>query len=453
MIGRLLKNTRGNVAVMTALILPLLLGFASAGVDFQRLNHNRNSLQELADTLALRGAREFLLANASASQIESVLKAAMGNGLADQFDLDQVSFNVVVNMEETSVAVSLKHPAPNMLLFSHLPSLNSPIGVDSTAAAYGGMKVCVVAIEDSADGAIEAKWSAQLSADECTIISNSSSPSGIDVSGSAKLSAGKICSAGGKRGDASNYDPLPTTDCPVYEDPLSERTPPTVGMCDETDLELGDKSFAVAMAALSDSFAEYAAARYDDDDDDDDDSYTPKQNYTTYDLEPGVFCGGISIASNADVQLAPGVYVIKDGPLNVSMGAHLTGEDVSFYLEGDDAVFNFGPDSKISLEASKNGPLAGILFFEDRNAPIGRKHRIMSDDARVLLGTFYLPRGVLHVSSLLPIADQSAYTVIVSRGLELTGSPTLVLNSDYASSDVPVPAGVGPVGGGVRLRE
>ena len=179
----------------------------------------------------------------------------------------------------------------------------------------------------------------------------------------------------------------------------------------------------------------------------------PTSMHDKFTLDPGVYCGGLTIASDADVTLNPGIYIIKDGPLKFNIGSIVTGEDVSFYLVGDDSTFYFGPDAKISLKAQKTGPLAGILFFEDQNAPLGRTHRILSDDARTLLGTFYLPRGTLSVATLLPVADQSAYTVIIANKIAMTGSPTLVLNTDYALSDVPVPDGVGPVGGSVFLRQ
>ena len=56
----------------------------------------------------------------------------------------------------------------------------------------------------------------------------------------------------------------------------------------------------------------------------------------------------------------------------------------------------------------------GILIFDDRGSKAD-KHRIYSDNARKLLGTIYLPNGVLYVDANKPIADQSAYTVIVAR--------------------------------------
>jgi hypothetical protein len=143
---------------------------------------------------------------------------------------------------------------------------------------------------------------------------------------------------------------------------------------------------------------------------------------------------------------------MKDGPLIAELGARLVGENVGFYLTGDTSTFIFGPESIISLSAPTDGEMSGLPFFEDRLAPDDRLHQILSSNARTLIGTIYLPRGILSVASLRPVASESAYTAIVAKKLSLIGSPTLVLNADYADTDVPVPDGVGPTGGTVRLR-
>ena len=91
----------------------------------------------------------------------------------------------------------------------------------------------------------------------------------------------------------------------------------------------------------------------------------------------------------------------------------------------------------------KNGVMAGLLFFEDRNGGGKPKHVILSNFARVLLGTVYLPRGVLTIDADQPIADQSAYTAIIAYGIELKSGPHLVLNTNYNETDVPVPDGIG----------
>ena len=105
------------------------------------------------------------------------------------------------------------------------------------------------------------------------------------------------------------------------------------------------------------------------------------------------------------------------------------------------------------MTAPKDGLLAGILFFEDRDAPLDRIHRIQSADAREFLGTFYLSRGILNIDADAPVADASAYTAIVVRELNVRNFATLVLNANYGATDVPAPNGVGPVAGEVFLRD
>ena len=78
-------------------------------------------------------------------------------------------------------------------------------------------------------------------------------------------------------------------------------------------------------------------------------------------------------------------------------------------------------------------------------------YRILSDNARMLLGTIYMPQGRLIIDANKPIADKSAYTVLVVQRIDLHSGPNLILNSDYSATDVPVPPGVGPYGNSVKL--
>ena len=464
-----IKDIRGNVAVTAAVILPLLLAFAGGGIDFYRWGNEQSQLQELADSLALRGAREFLLANSTPAQVETVVKSTLVNGVAESFGFSSdLKIEVVANLQDLSVSVRLAKTANKALILTKFEPYKSGLDLTSTAVARGGQEVCVIALEDRGAGAIAGYVGAELNAGGCSIISNSTSPDGIVMSGQSMLSASTICSAGGVFGGNRAFTPSPILDCPVYEDPLRERQQPAVGTCDEVDLVVGTQSKDTALAAWRESVGEAQETRANGSgngskpqnknsttDANTDTSTTnndTSMQRTQYTLDPGVYCGGIVVASDADLRLNPGIYIMKDGPLYVDRGAHLTGENVSFYFEGDTSTFFFQEDSKISLTATKDGLLAGILFFEDRNAPLNRQHVILSNDARLLLGTIYLSRGIFFVETFLPIADQSAYTVIVANKVYLDGMPTLVLNSDYSSTDIPVPDGVGPVGGTVALR-
>ncbi|QCK87364.1 hypothetical protein E8L99_17170 [Phreatobacter aquaticus] len=197
-------------------------------------------------------------------------------------------------------------------------------------------------------------------------------------------------------------------------DPLSARPAPYVGGCNQTNLVVSGISMT---------------------------------------LRPGVYCGGLKITQGANVRLAPGEYIIKDGSLWVDGGASLSGSYVGFYLTGNASTIRFAAQSTISLSAPRDGALASLLFFEDRAAPVGRRHLISSDDARLLLGTIYLPNGRLRVDANKPVADQSAYTIIVARWMELDAGPNLIMNSSYGATDVPVPNNIGVVGTQVQLSE
>lgn len=181
----LLKDRRGNIAVMTALLAPLMLAFAGGGVDFYRWSNQRAELKELADMLATRGAREFLLANATASQIRSVLKSAVDHGAADNFDLGAFVMDVGVDMTNAAVSVTLVQPPKPGLLLTKVSPYKEDISIRSTAVARGGMNVCVVALEESASGAVSAQLNAKLTARECAIMSNSTSTLGVVASGGA----------------------------------------------------------------------------------------------------------------------------------------------------------------------------------------------------------------------------------------------------------------------------
>jgi hypothetical protein len=194
-------------------------------------------------------------------------------------------------------------------------------------------------------------------------------------------------------------------DCPAQPDPLADRPPPPVGPCTETQKLVieADRS-----------------------------------------LTPGSYCGGIEIKKNARVTLNQGIYVIKDGQLKVDDTATLYGRNVSFYFTGTNANFDFLSSSTVDLGAPKDGPMAGILFYGDRNAPDTREYKITSDNARMLLGTLYIPQGFFTIDAKQPVADKSAYTAIVARRIDLKHSPSLTLNTNYHATDVPVPQGLGP---------
>lgn len=121
----------------------------------------------------------------------------------------------------------------------------------------------------------------------------------------------------------------------------------------------------------------------------------------------------------------------------------LTGDGVTIFFTGIDGRMELDGTSTTSLKAPVSGPTAGMLLFQDRAMAL-TEYEISSKSAAQLLGTIYLPNGHLKVKASGKVADQSAFTVIVVKSMEVGAKTKMYLNSNYSSTSVPVPAGLGP---------
>jgi hypothetical protein len=128
------------------------------------------------------------------------------------------------------------------------------------------------------------------------------------------------------------------------------------------------------------------------------------------------------------------------------------------YFTGEDAVFHFRSNAEVELEAPSTGVMAGLLVFQDREGGEEEEEEeaevnftIETNFTRKLVGTIYVARGNLLIDADNEVADESAYTALVVQRLKLLSGPNLVLNTDYDETTVPVPNGLGPSKGVLRL--
>ncbi|MCG8441757.1 MAG: pilus assembly protein TadG-related protein [Caulobacterales bacterium] len=395
--------------MMMSLLTPALIAMVGGTMEVSVWTMQRQSMQHAADAAALWAAKGMALANVTKSETQSVAE----NVVRAEYNRFKEPVTVTVSIDGDAHAVEVTVSQPHVRIFSELlPIKTGAISVRAEARLVGGDNICVIGLDEQASGTVSLDSNARMSASNCGIYSNSTSGSGLKSYSNALLHAKFTCSAGGYDGGSGNFAPTPVTDCPPIDDPLVNRAAPPIGACDETNMVVKDK---------------------------------------TQTLYPGVYCGGLTVDGNAEVWLSEGVYVMLDGPLVVDSNARLEGEHVGFYFSGNKSVSRFASNAVINLSAPRDGGMAGLLFFEDRNSKANRKFEILSNYARELLGTIYLPKGRLFIDADTPVADKSAFTVIVARRLELYSGPNLVLNTDYGMTDVPVPEGVGPVAGDVVL--
>lgn len=404
-----LRCRAGGVSTIFGFSFLVLLGFAGSAVDLANLNMQKTNLQGVADRSALAAARELRLANVTNA---SILQAANNFALAHAGG-NPITFDGSVSTDRTSITVKLSHSV-NTILMQYLGPSQVTIGATATAKIVGGSPICMIGLNATASNTIYLEHSATLNASTCAVYSNSSSSNAINAKNAAKLTTAVSCVVGGYSGAPASFTPTPQTNCPAIPDPLASRAGPTPGACTYNKLSITSGAQSIL---------------------------------------PGTYCGGLKIAGGANVTAQPGVYIIQDGPLSVSGNATLSGVGAGFYFTGTGAVINFTGDSNISLTAPDTGPMAGMLFFEDGGAAPGQIHTISSDNAHILLGTVYLPRGTLTVGSTGLIAEKSAFTIVVADKLTFTAGPTMVLNTNYGATTVPVPNGLGSTGQNTVLSQ
>lgn len=410
------RSTSGSVILIFALAVPVLLGFAGAAVDYGTWIKQRSLLQSAADAAAMAAAREL-----SVSTYEQARMQAIAERWAKTYyvtDAAALGLTIAVAPQDngTSVQVQLRHDR-KQVLSGILGLLPGHIGASSVATLRGQRKLCVIALDPTSRQTIYLKSNSWLTAKECDVHSNSTSSNGVESDSGIQVTAERVCSGGGFSGGGQFFGSK-ETDCRKVEDPIADRAPPSIGACKPpADTSIVDKGRAGARHTLS----------------------------------PGTYCGGLFIGGNSVVTFSPGEYVIKDGPLVVDSNADVRGDGVGFYLTGTGSIFEFLSNARISLDAPRSGPLAGLLFFEDRAAPLLREHSIKTNYASNMTGTVYLPRGRFVVDATNDVAQQSAFTVIVTQQLLLTANPKLTLNTKYGATTVPVPKGLGQTDGDIYL--
>jgi len=239
------SDTRGNIAMIFALCLVPLLAGAGGAVDYGVWVHQKQELQSIADEAALTAARELYVANTSAAQAEAAAK----NSTKQPTTFDgALTIKTSANVAQGTVEVVITQPGKSY--FSPIAMAPPTISVTAVARAFGGSRICVLAMDEKASTALNMSMEGQITAPTCAIYSNATSTSGIDVNNKALLTAEFICSAGGAGGDPSAYDPSATTDCPIVEDPLAARPAPSVGSCDHNNLKMMNKPNSAAKTLL-----------------------------------------------------------------------------------------------------------------------------------------------------------------------------------------------------------
>ncbi len=414
---RMARDERGVALPPAAIGILMVLGITGMAVEAGQIYLTDASLQSAADAAAIAGARALPDTDAVHGAVyrtaeQSLPSGSHGTALSDsdvvlgRLDLETHLFTQAdgpANAVRVTVRRSMAGGNPVPTVFSRLFGVSSVDLMAESVAAKIRDPICLLALDPAGPAAVTVGPDAVIAAANCTVQANSGAARAIALEPGATITAETICTQRGQPGPG--FQPTPDRCTPVADPLAGMLSPPVAGApCDYAETVIGPG---------------------------------------THQLSPGVYCGRLAIGGGAMVTFLPGIYAIRDGAFVVEGGADVAGAGVAFHLAGGESVLSFKRDATVRFSAPTVGPLAGLLFFEDRADTAGAEHHIGGTSQSHFEGVVYLPNGVVRIDSEGPINGGADFSVFIARAFEIGPGSRFLLNSDYAASSVPLPAGLG----------
>lgn len=398
------RDRRGATAIVFAVAAPTVAILVCGAVDLFSLTTDRSQMQDAADAAALDAAKQLGIGtqNGIAARADSFVQTQIPQVM------QRVPYQVTTTFSPDNSQVTVKLDGHRDSFFgSLLPPGGWDIHVSATAATLGLTPLCVLA-SGGGSQAIQMGDQSQATAATCLVQSNAD----IAVTNSAQLTAGIVQASGQASGAIT---PQAQTGAPAISDPFASMAinTPLLNLC--TPIPNLTAGLNILLAT------------------------------------PTPYCGNITVRQGQTLQLVSGgTYYFHAGQLQLQQNAVLQGTNVTLIFDST-AQFQFDDTSSIDLTGAQSGPYAGFVVMTTRDN-VGT-FEISSDSARRLEGTVYIPSATLKVTGTNNrVADQSAWTVVVAKSIQMSGSPNLVINANYASSSVPVPNGVGNTGAVAKVK-
>ena len=367
---------RGTVAVLAALCVTGILGFAALSLDAALLHQDRRAAQAAADAAALAAAGN-LFANWRANQgldpagaaANEALAAAAANGFAN----DGVHSTVTVNIPPQSgdhvgqagyvevIVLQFQQRAFSAIWGS------DPVPVRARAVARGlwvPVNNGIIVLDPTSSGSLTSNGGSSVTTNAKVIV-DSNSPSATVVTGGGVLTApefditgvpGTSTSGGGVINGTILDGQVPTPDPLAY---LPEPDPSTMTKQSNKTVKL--------------------------------------QNQGSLSLQPGVYQGGIQV-TGGNLTLAPGIYYMDGGGFSFSGTGSLSALGVLIVnapQSNSDTVSITGSGT-INLSPPTTGIYQGISLWQIRAST--NTLTVAGGGSGSVTGTFYAQHGTLKTS-------------------------------------------------------
>lgn len=418
------SNEAGQVLLLTALAMIVLIGFLALATDVGYGRYVKRNMQKAADAGAIGGATELIY------NVGNIDFGAKRDTSLNGFTHNQEGVIVTVNHPPLSgrfiglpeyVEVIIAQDQPTF--FAKIFNITS-YKVSARAVAYGGLKPntqadgCIFTLDPDGSPSFHVGGNNTSLVVNCGIVVNSNSDNcALLIAGNSTVNATGISVVGNSCVEGSNTDVTPAPEeGTAASDPLSYLVPPPPPTsCDHTNLNLHDNAT----------------------------------------LQPGVYCGGIRTTSTGlTVTFQPGLYTLWNGGLDIHAaggdGSTLVGTDVTFYNTGDTnyGAITINANAGTTLRATDHlatigvgspASVPGVLFWQDPNNPKDATFNGNSDTT--MEGAIYLPGADAKFDG--GNSTETGYALVVAQNVTFTGSATFHITNE--SSGTGGSGGAGPV--------
>jgi hypothetical protein len=419
---RLHRNSRGFVGITTALVITGMLAFTGLVFDVGYIQWSKMNLQTAADAAAMGGLRELELGNATTIVAAGLNDAAL-NGFTNGSGNTAVTINnpplsgsYAGDPRAVEAIVSRRIPTFFMMILGANSLQISARAVGRTTSSAGSIGGCIFALDSNARRSFQIAG-APSTFTACSILVNSTDDEGFEMEGSEVLHLGSHAKVGVYGGwqlngqsvidDAMNRPTNPIKLTSRVNDPLASLPVPSPGPVVST-----------------------RPASYDMNNKPVDDT-----------LQPGVYCGGLTINNTGGVQfrMSAGTYIIAGGGLRFQSQARIDATaGVTIYNTAANAAHMWGCDGSASyapvtidgqamlkMKAPVSGTFTGIAFFEDRDRavtgsnPNSNPNKIVGGSSTWIDGALYFKNTQLQFSGT---NSSGGYMVIVADMVQINGN-------------------------------
>ncbi|HEU0098301.1 MAG TPA: Tad domain-containing protein [Allosphingosinicella sp.] len=378
----LVSSERGNVFVVGAAVMPLLLGSAAFAVDTIQLSVWKRQLQRAADSSAIAGAYAVSLGDETHDAVHRDLDKNAFPLLSQEEDIFE---GPSLGFEQTvKVTLTATRELPFMSIFTRHPTT---MVAEATAALVNDGTFCMVSLYEGEDAGVDANGGANLDL-SCGIKSNCTGDECVTAGGNSSIKAEPIASVGGLDGDANNFV-QPTTLIPrsaKQKDPFAYLPTPT-------------KPPAGCAGTLNES--------------------------TVFTAESHQCFLAANVSPSATLNIPAHVDTITIWGGNIDFKGDVNGEGVTFVMSGDngqagDLIIN--SQANLKLSSPDTGTYKGVLFYRDRRAS-NIMITINGGASSTLTGAMYFP------TSDITFAGNSSMNVkclqMVGQKLKFRGGATI----------------------------